>query len=69
MIGAMLFGGINAIQFRMQTAGTTIPATLLNMMPYIFTVVVFVIITWWEAFRKRIGVPAALGLPYSREER
>jgi simple sugar transport system permease protein len=69
VIGAMLFGGINAIQFRMQAAGTTIPATLLNMMPYIFTVVVLVVITWWEAFRKRIGAPAALGLPYVREER
>jgi ABC-type uncharacterized transport system permease subunit len=69
VIGAMLFGGINAIQFRMQAAGTTIPATLLNMMPYLFTVVVLVVITWWEAFRKRIGAPAALGLPYVREER
>jgi simple sugar transport system permease protein len=69
VVGAMLFGGINAIQFRMQAAGTTIPATLLNMMPYIFTVVVLVIITWWEAFRKRIGAPAALGSPYAREER
>ena len=69
VIGAMLFGGINALQFRMQAAGTTIPATLLNMMPYIFTVVALVLITWWEAFRKRIGAPAALGLPYVREER
>lgn len=69
VIGAMLFGGINAIQFRMQAAGTTIPAPLLNMMPYFFTIVVLVIITWWEAFSKRIGAPAALGLPYVREER
>ena len=69
VIGAFLFGGINAIQFRMQAAGTTIPATLLNMMPYIFTVVVLVIITWWEAFSKRVGAPAALGEPYIREER
>ena len=69
VIGAMLFGGINAIQFRMQAAGTTIPAALLNMMPYIFTILVLVVITWWEAFSKRIGAPAALGLPYVREER
>ena len=69
VLGALLFGGINAIQFRMQAAGTTIPASFLNMMPYIFTIVVLVIITWWEAFRKRIGAPAALGLPYVREEK
>jgi simple sugar transport system permease protein len=69
VIGAILFGGINAVQFRMQAAGTTIPAGFLNMLPYIVTIVVLVLITWWEGFRKRVGAPAALGLPYAREER
>jgi simple sugar transport system permease protein len=69
VIGAVLFGGINAVQFRMQAAGTTIPAAFLNMMPYLFTVAVLVVITWWETIRKRVGAPAALGLPYMREER
>lgn len=69
VLGAVLFGGINAVQFRMQAAGTTIPAAFLNMLPYILTVVVLVMITWWERFSHRIGAPAALGLPYMREER
>ncbi len=69
VIGALLFGGVNAIQFRLQASGTTIPASLLNMLPYIFTIVVLVLITWGETFRKRVGAPAALGLPYMREER
>jgi len=69
VIGALLFGGVNAIQFRLQAAGTTIPAAFLNMLPYAFTIIVLVLITWWEAFRKRVGAPAALGLPYMREER
>lgn len=67
--GAILFGGVNAIQFRLQAAGTTLPAAFLGMLPYLFTIVVLVIITWWEAFRKRVGAPAALGMPYVREER
>lgn len=67
--GALLFGGVNAIQFRLQAIGTIIPSSLLNMMPYILTVVVLVAITWFESFRKRVGPPAALGLPYIREER
>jgi general nucleoside transport system permease protein len=67
--GALLFGGVNAIQFRLQATGTTIPSSLLNMLPYILTVVVLVAITWFESFRKRVGPPAALGLPYMREER
>lgn len=69
MLGAFLFGGINAVQFAMQTAGLNIPATFLNMLPYIATIVVLVAITWWEAFSKRVGAPAALGLPYVREEK
>lgn len=69
VLGALLFGGVNAIQFRLQAAGTTIPAAFLNMLPYVFTIIVLVLITWWEAFRKRVGAPAALGLPYMREER
>lgn len=69
VVGAILFGGINAVQFRMQAAGTTVPAAFLGMLPYIFTIVVLVMITWWEAFRKRVGAPAALGIPYVREEK
>ena len=69
VVGAVLFGGINAVQFRMQAAGTTIPAAFLGMLPYVFTILVLVIITWWEAFSKRVGAPAALGLPYAREEK
>jgi ABC-type uncharacterized transport system permease subunit len=69
ILGAMLFGGINALQFRMQAAGTTIPSSFLNMMPYLFTIIVLVVITWWEAVSKRLGAPAALGLPYVREEK
>ncbi len=67
--GALLFGGVNAIQFRLQAEGTTIPASLLNMMPYILTIVVLVVITRFESIRKKVGAPAALGLPYNREER
>lgn len=69
VIGALLFGGVNAFQFRLQAAGTTIPAAFLGMLPYLLTIVVLVIITWWETISKRIGAPAALGVPYVREER
>jgi simple sugar transport system permease protein len=69
VVGAILFGGVNAVQFRLQAAGTTIPANFLGMMPYIFTIVVLVLITWWEAFSRRVRAPAALGQPFVREER
>ena len=67
--GALLFGGINAIQFRLQASGTTIPAGFLNMLPYLATIVVLVAMTFWESLSKRIGAPAALGVSYMREEK
>ena len=67
--GAILFGGINAVQFRLQASGTTIPASFLNMLPYLATVLVLVILTWWETLSKRIGAPSALAKSYMREEK
>jgi general nucleoside transport system permease protein len=69
LLGALLFGGVNAIQFRLQAAGTTIPAPFLNMLPYLCTILVLTIVTVYESVSKRIGAPAALGLPYVRGER
>jgi general nucleoside transport system permease protein len=40
----------------------------LEMLPYAFTIIVLVIGSR-EAVRKRIGAPAALGIPYIRGER
>jgi general nucleoside transport system permease protein len=69
VLGAVIFGGINAVQFRLQAAGTHIPATYLNMLPYLATIIVLVVMTWWEALSKRVGAPAALGKAYMREEK
>lgn len=67
--GALLFGGINAVQFRLQASGTSIPASFLNMLPYIGTIAVLVLMTWWEALSKKVGAPAALGSSYMREDK
>jgi len=69
VLGAILFGGINAVQFRLQAAGTHIPAAFLNMLPYVATIVVLIVMTWWEALSRRVGAPAALSKPYIREEK
>jgi ABC-type uncharacterized transport system permease subunit len=69
LLGALLFGGVNAIQFRLQAMGATIPAPFLNMLPYLFTILVLTLVTVYEKTSKRVGAPAALGLPYVRGER
>ena len=61
VIGALLFGGVTAIQFRLQAAGTTIPAAFLNMLPYIFTILVLVLITWWETLEQTRGRARGVG--------
>ena len=42
LIGAYLFGGIDALGFHLQVVGVPISVFLLNMLPYIFTIVVLV---------------------------
>lgn len=68
LLGAYLFGGVYALQFRLQAIGvaTQTPQFLL-MLPYITAIVGLVLISA-EAVKRRIGVPAALGLPYVRGE-
>ncbi len=67
-LGAYLFGGVEAGQFRLQSAGVGIPSFFLNMLPYLFTILVLIIATR-DAARRHIGAPAALGRPFVREER
>ncbi len=67
-LGAYLFGGVEAAQFRLQDAGVGIPSFFLAMLPYLFTILVLVLATR-ERTRRRFGAPAALGRPYLREER
>ncbi len=68
MWGAYLFGGLDAIGFRLQTMNVTVSPYFLKMLPYLFTVLVLILVTRRNML-SRIGSPRALGLPYDREER
>jgi len=68
MFGAYLFGGITAMQLRFQAIGTDISTHILQMLPYVFTILVLVVST----IRLQKGSsqqPQGLGLPYDREDR
>ena len=68
LLGAYLFGGITAMQLRFQAMGTTVSVHILQMLPYLFTIVVLVISTL--RLQKGAGQqPESLGLPYDREDR
>ena len=67
MAGAYLFGGVEALTFRLQTIGVTISPLFLQMLPYVLTILVLIAAVQRRA--QEAGPPAALGLPYDREER
>ena len=68
LFGAYLFGSINALQFQLQASGTTIPSALLNMLPYLVTLIV-IVVSSIIVKAKHIRPPRELGVAYSREEK
>jgi ABC-type uncharacterized transport system permease subunit len=65
MLAACLFGGVQVLQYRLQPLPTPY---LLNMLPFIFTILVL-LVSAEKAMRRRVGAPTALMQPYMREER
>ena len=62
MLGALLFGMIDALQFRLQTLGFDVPYQFFLIMPYALTIVALIIVA------RKASTPAALATPYNREE-
>lgn len=58
--GGLLFGGLDALQNRLQVLGSPIPSNFLQMTPYIMTIMVLLV----GRLRKP---PTALGIPYVRK--
>ncbi len=57
--GAYLFGGIMSLQLRLQASGTSLPSSLLLMLPYLLTIIVLVLASWRQGSSEE---PAALGV-------
>lgn len=61
LAGALLFGGLQALQLRLQAEGLPLPYELLLAMPYVMTILVL------ATAGRNVSVPAALLKPYRRE--
>ena len=68
LVGAYFFGAFTALPFALQGHGVTVAPELFQALPYVMTVLALVLVSS-RAARLRFGAPAALGLPYVREER
>ncbi|QDR81624.1 ABC transporter permease [Sporomusa termitida] len=67
-LGSFLFGTIDVLGFHMQNFGIAVPSFFLKMLPYVITIAVLIVVTR-ETRKRRVATPAALGIPYNREER
>jgi simple sugar transport system permease protein len=63
LLGAYLFGGVTMLQFHLQGRGVEVESHLLNMSPYLATIVVLVLISRNRAWI-RANMPASLGKPF-----
>jgi simple sugar transport system permease protein len=70
LVGAYFFGSLQALAPELQARQINLGPTALwtNSLPYVATVIVLVLISAGNT-RRRLGAPAALGIPYTREER
>jgi len=67
LVGAYLFGILSSLGFTLQARGVHLPSEFFSALPYVMTIVALVAAsTGWASHR--LGTPAALGVPYSREE-
>lgn len=67
ILAAYLFGMLKGLNFKMQGWGIQIPSQILEMLPYVATIVVLIFITLRK--KRENQPPKALGDPYFREER
>ena len=65
---AYLFGAAGRINFTFQTLEINVPANLLAMLPFVLAIIAMIVLTSGKRARL-LGAPAALGIPYFREER
>jgi ABC-type uncharacterized transport system permease subunit len=67
LVGAYFFGAFSALPFALQGHGVTQAPELFQTLPYVMAILALVLVSS-RAARLRFGAPAALGVPYVREE-
>ena len=69
LAASYVFGALRTLGFTLQIAGVEVPSDFLNMIPFVVTFLVVVVVSANPERARRGGAPASLGEPYSREAR
>ena len=69
LVAAYMFGALRNLGFSLQILGVDIPSDVLNVLPFVLTIVALIIISARPAAARRFSAPSALAIPYSRESR
>lgn len=65
LLGAYIFGGVAIMQMNLQAFGVKFPGQFFNMMPYLVTILVLVIISG-NKLRIKLSAPACLTIPFNK---
>lgn len=68
LLAAYIFGAAGRINFTLQTMQIDVPSNLLAMIPFVVAIIAMILLTSGKRARL-LGAPAALAIPYSREQR
>jgi simple sugar transport system permease protein len=68
LVGAYFFGALSSLGFNLESRGVNLPPEVFTALPYVLTIVVLAALSSGWA-KRRLGAPAALGIPYVREDR
>lgn len=67
LLGALFFGGLDILGFRLQGAGIQVSQYLIDLLPYVCTVLAILVSTKKQKLEEK--APKALAQPFFREER
>lgn len=69
LFASYLFGGLTNLGLTFQLLRVPIPSDFLQMMPFVFTLLVLIVFSSNATLARKLGAPAALAKAYRRESR
>lgn len=69
LFAAYIFGLLTGLNFTFQIIGINIAGDFLAMIPFVMAILALIVVSARPESARKLGAPAALAVPYSREQR